>query len=71
MSLRAKAVEGVLERVQGGKASRGKAVIASIGAGVVVYRLLRSGSPGGGEEEAGDDSRDGSGENGESRSDDS
>jgi hypothetical protein len=71
MSLKAKALEGVLERVQGGTASRGKALIAAIGAGVVVYRLLRSGSPGGDEGEDADDGAgggddgDGGGERGE------
>ncbi|MBD0330870.1 MAG: hypothetical protein ICV64_12300 [Thermoleophilia bacterium] len=39
-----KALEGVLERVQGRQASRLQASLAAAGAAVAVYRLLRSGS---------------------------
>lgn len=70
MSLKTKALEGVLERVQGGKASRGKALIAAVGAAVVVYRLLRAGSPGG-DEGAGDDGAGGADEGDSSTPDDS
>lgn len=38
------AFEGIIERVRGGEASRVQAGAAAIGAGVLVYRLLRSGS---------------------------
>ena len=46
MLVRAKAVEALVERVQGRKASRGKAAIAAAAVGALVYRVLRSGDDG-------------------------
>jgi hypothetical protein len=46
MAVREKAVEAVVERVQGRQVSRGKAVLAAAAAGALVYRVLRSGDDG-------------------------
>ena len=43
MSLKSTAVQGVLERVKGGNATRMQALVAAIGAAAAVYKLLRSG----------------------------
>jgi hypothetical protein len=44
MSLKSTAVEGVLERVRGGRATRMQALVSAMAAGAVVYKLLRSGA---------------------------
>jgi hypothetical protein len=48
MALKTKALEGVLERVKGGRATRLQASVSAIVAGVaacaIIYKLLRSGA---------------------------
>jgi hypothetical protein len=55
----AKAIEAIVERAQGRRVSRGKALLAAAAAGVLVYRVLRSGDDGDGSSEG-----DGSGSDG-------
>ena len=43
MSMSTTALEGVLERLKGGRASRMQALVAAVAAGGGVYKLLRSG----------------------------
>ena len=52
-----KAIEAVVERAQGRRVSRGKALLAAAAAGAVVYRVLRSGDEG---ERSGDGGENGS-----------
>jgi len=44
MSLKNTAIEGVLERLMGGRATRVQALVGGIAAGAAVYKLLRSGA---------------------------
>ena len=44
MSLKSTAVEGVLERVKGRRATRMQALVSAMAAAAAVYKLLRSGA---------------------------
>ena len=62
MSLKSTALQGVLARVKGGKATRMQALVGAIGAAVAVYKLLRSGG-----DEQGDEQDDATEPNGAAR----
>jgi hypothetical protein len=49
MSMKTAAIEGVLERVKGGRATRLQALLGAVAAGAGVYKLLRSGTDAGGD----------------------
>jgi hypothetical protein len=44
MSLKGMALEGPLERLKGGRATRMQAIVSGLAAAAVVYKLLRSGA---------------------------
>jgi hypothetical protein len=49
MSMKTAAIEGVLKRVTGGRATRLQALLGAVAAGAGVYKLLRSGTDAGGD----------------------
>jgi hypothetical protein len=54
--LKTAAVEGVVERLKGGQASRLQALVAAFAAGAAVYKLLRSGADDAHEQDTAEDS---------------